>query len=50
MLPAIRYDELEISKIAARAYLSELLSRDGWSTLRAVKKGRVILLPKDLFQ
>ena len=34
---------------AARAFVTELLSGEGYSTLTAVKEGRVIFLPKEYF-
>ena len=34
---------------AASAYVDELFSKDGWRELDAVKSGRVIYLPKELF-
>ncbi len=35
---------------SARAYADSLFSADGWSSLSAVREGRVIYLPKSLFQ
>ncbi len=35
---------------AARAYIDSVLATDAWSSLDAVKDGRVIYLPKNLFQ
>ena len=34
---------------SARAYVAKMLSGEGWSSLSAVKEGRVIYLPKDYF-
>ncbi len=35
---------------SARAYIDSVLATDAWSSLSAVKEGRVIYLPKTLFQ
>lgn len=35
---------------AAKAHMEEVLSQSAWQSLSAVKDGRVIYLPKDLFQ
>ena len=35
---------------AAKAHMEEVLSQPVWQSLTAVKNGRVIYLPKDLFQ
>ena len=33
----------------SRAYFDSLISGEGWRSLTAVKKGRVVYLPKELF-
>lgn len=35
---------------AARAYIDSVFKTEGWNSLSAVKNGRVIYLPKELFQ
>lgn len=35
---------------AAKAHMEEVLSQSAWQSLSAVKEGKVIYLPKDLFQ
>lgn len=37
------------NEAAARAHVEEMLSRQPWCSLRAVKEGRAYLLPKELF-
>lgn len=37
------------SEEASRAYINDLFSRDGWSSLSAVKDGKVIFLDKETF-
>jgi iron complex transport system substrate-binding protein len=48
--PDIIFVTLMGSEESARAYIDSLFTSPAWQTLSAVKNGRVVFLPKELFQ